>query len=325
MSSAALKSDSNEHKLLVRMPNWIGDCVMALPALYYLQERGYQITLIGKSFIKDIFGSSAWPLILISADKKHLSLAVRANTAKHVLLLTNSLSSALLGVRSGKRCYGYRGDWRSLLLAGSFARTSVHEAASFLRLAMLTDAKLSDVHKQTNITDPHISKISLPDSYKSYIANKQHSLVSDYSCLADKYILLCPFAYGAGINGDSKVWPSWPEFIKQMSNKQQYKIICCPGPGERDAAANLAELGVKVLNDVDLATYLAIMSQAAAIVGNDTGSMHLAAAVNTNCLTLFGASDPKRVCPIGSSFMGAIDTWPGCNDVFAALQVMLNS
>ena len=74
--------------LYIRMPNWIGDCIMALPTLFSLSDCDYQLILLGKPWLGKLF-ANFWPCLNIKN--------VKANQVIHdapCILLTNSFSSA---------------------------------------------------------------------------------------------------------------------------------------------------------------------------------------------------------------------------------------
>ena len=118
--------------LVVRMPNWIGDCVMALPTLNYLEHVGFDLTLIGKAWLTDLFGKQ-WPIITINKQApKIIKQQIANHPANNMLLLPNSLSSAWAGKRAGKACFGYATDGRSWLLKKAFKKPKAqHESEVF--------------------------------------------------------------------------------------------------------------------------------------------------------------------------------------------------
>ena len=44
-------------QLIIRMPNWVGDAIMTLPALYALQSIGFQLDLYGKPWLPDLLSA----------------------------------------------------------------------------------------------------------------------------------------------------------------------------------------------------------------------------------------------------------------------------
>ena len=46
--------------LIVRLRNWIGDVVLALPALEHLSQQGYDLVLVGKPWARDLLSGTPW-------------------------------------------------------------------------------------------------------------------------------------------------------------------------------------------------------------------------------------------------------------------------
>jgi heptosyltransferase-2 len=92
-------------------------------------------------------------------------------------------------------------------------------------------------------------------------------------------------------------------------------MVCCPGPGEDPSAQKLQSLGVTIISHLSIGDYMAVMSLATYIIGNDTGPMHLAGLMNTNCLTLFGATNPARTHPMGCPYLGKQSEWSSLQEV----------
>jgi ADP-heptose:LPS heptosyltransferase len=78
-------------------------------------------------------------------------------------------------------------------------------------------------------------------------------------------------------------------------------VVVLWGPGEEDLAGHVASLcdGIEA-PPTDLEELAALMRCCAVVVTNDTGPMHLAGAVGTPTVTLWGPSDPAEVCPVGA-------------------------
>jgi heptosyltransferase-2 len=70
--------------------------------------------------------------------------------------------------------------------------------------------------------------------------------------------------------------------------------------------------GAHVLEDLDLGSYAAVMSGAKFILANDSGPMHLAAAIDAPVIGIFGRGNPKRTGPWGlrTRIVGSARAWP---------------
>jgi ADP-heptose:LPS heptosyltransferase len=83
-------------------------------------------------------------------------------------------------------------------------------------------------------------------------------------------------------------------------------VIIVGGPGDRELAEEVRHLAGELEHVHNMAGELsfdelgALLERAAVFVGNDTGAMHLAAAVGTPTVAVFGPSDPRRYGPYGA-------------------------
>jgi heptosyltransferase III len=81
---------------------------------------------------------------------------------------------------------------------------------------------------------------------------------------------------------------------------QTHSCVVVLGPAETALEPIFRKLDLPVLKDLDLQTVSGIARIAAAFVGNDSGVSHLAAAVGTSGVVIFGPTDPSRWRPIAS-------------------------
>lgn len=290
-------------KVLVKAPNWLGDAVMALPTLVSLREmlpRGSSISVLTKPAFAELYpgladevlphergGVRPWLRGVRELKKRKFDVA---------LLMTRSFSSAFL-VFSARvpRRVGHG----SSLLTDKVKRAGGHRVLDFHRL-------LEPLGKAPEVRAP---KIELkPDALRW----------AEETMPGGPWIGLNPGAtYGA-----AKQW--YPERFIELGRRLGGKIVVVGGPAE-------AELGERVAKGVDglnLAGKTNIPRLAAAIarcklfVTNDTGPMHVADAVGTPIVAIFGPTDwietppygrghtivrheiecapcKKRVCPLG--------------------------
>jgi heptosyltransferase-2 len=302
--------------LLVRMPNWIGDCMMALPTLHYLEKKGFICTLVGKRWLTTLF-ADAWPVIELSKNSKdHLTL-IHQHPAREMLLLTRSFSSAWLAKKTRKKAIGYKGDYRSFLLFKKYSvYANLHEANHFLKLAQLY---LGDV-----LSPDPLKAYALPNKAALHIKTIQKKLIEDFPILKKPFVLLCPFAVGTHKNGQSKVWPLWQDCMDAIHETYpDLVVIYCPNEGETFAmsTSQSQKSYLYALNHIPLDQYFAIMHLALAVIGNDTGPMHMASCVNKNAFTIFGATDPQRTSPMQGVALGQYQHWPDVKTVLSSLNL----
>lgn len=113
-------------RLVIRAPNWLGDAVMALPAMGSIR-RHFQGSLIvaARSSIAPLFEeeTDAKPDQVLVVDEKHEIEQLRAARADTIVLLPNSFGSAWVARRANiAERWGYAGSARSILLTRAVAR-----------------------------------------------------------------------------------------------------------------------------------------------------------------------------------------------------------
>lgn len=132
-----------------------------------------------------------------------------------------------------------------------------------------------------------------------------------------------------------KQWPivRFAELIRHLAGRLAIRVVVIGGVDERDQASAVLPAGLPVVDLVGrltLTQLAALLARARVLVSNDSGPVHLAAAVGTNTLVLFGASSPatgpRRWGPWGR---GHVVIWKSSmeaimvDEVVAALQDQL--
>ena len=124
--------------LIVRLPNWVGDVVMALPTLHALAELGLNLQLVGQRWAGDLLAAMNMPVCSLEDGFWQTSKKLAKMTEhKKALLLTNSFSSALMMRIAGKAVIGYKTDGRQCLLTSGLSKPTVqqHEVDYFWSIA----------------------------------------------------------------------------------------------------------------------------------------------------------------------------------------------
>jgi heptosyltransferase-2 len=300
--------------LALRLPNWVGDVVMALPAIDLLHRRGLPLTLFGKRWCADLLtgtGLDVRPLpkgIFAAAD------AVRACGARRGVLFTNSFGSALQWRLAGAPAMGHRADGRSLLLGRGLSRPgAMHEVAAFHRLASAAAAWCGRPRDE-----PVPDRLVLPLAER-HRAEAAAALAA--AGVTGPYRVIAPLATGL-IGGKPKVWPSFP-LLCRMLGSVDCTLVACPGPGE-EAALRAVAPGAVQLPGLGLGAYAAVCAKAVAVVANDSGPMHLAAAVGVPVVGVFGLTDPARTRPWSPQgvAVGSRAGWPPVKEVWDVLAAL---
>ena len=107
-------------------------------------------------------------------------------------------------------------------------------------------------------------------------------------------------ALGPGSVGPAKRWSYYPQAAKQLT-EQGHDVWVIGGPGEKDLATEIvAAAGPKArdLTGNDLRNGIVAMAAAEIAIANDSGLMHIAAALDTPTMGIFGPTSPYHWAPL---------------------------
>lgn len=291
--------------LAVRLPNWLGDACMALPALARLRAAGFRLACFGRGWAADLLAGEPDTVAKLPGGLRADVALMRASGATRGVLFPNSFGSGLRMRLAGIDAAGH-GGWRRLLLSRPVRRMAgSHEVEAFWRVA---GAWCEDGR---DMPPPELG-LRLAARHREQAAA---ALLS--AGVTAGYRVLAPLAVGR-IRGQSKQWPGFPVLSRILGERGQ--VVACPGPGE-EAATRAALPGAIVLNGLGVGAYAAVMAGACGVVANDSGPMHLAAAVGTPVVGVFGVSDPGRTRPWSplARTVGDARAWPTADVVAAAV------
>lgn len=308
--------------VIVRLPNWVGDVVMAFPALSHLAQSGFTPMLVGKVWAQALLAGDGWEVEPRAATlgarvaqlqelrRRAARRDARFGDRHNTLLLTNSFSSAFEAWLARLRAVGYRQDGRGWLLSQAVAppRDPVHESTRLWRLA--TALTGSDMPQPA-----HLRLRVAPLAQQAADALlAQHSIGGDFACIV-------PFATGT-MRGQNKTWPEFPQFARWL--KQKLPVIVVPGPAEA-GVARASFPDVLSLEGVDLGVYAGLLKRARLVVANDTGPGHLASAVGAPMISVLGPTDALRYRPWGSQVSVIQQSpWPTIERVSAEARRLLD-
>lgn len=288
-------------RVVVVMPTWLGDCVMATPTLRAvrgLYPEAEVIGVIGRG-VRGAMEGVAWVDRWVERCRD-VPRGERCGSTWGILL-PNSFRSAcelwkLAGV--GRRV-GFGRDGRGFLLTdrllpprgeeGGFAPTPTVQY--YLHIARYLGSK--DPSPRLELCSTVAAESEADNLF-------QETGVADAMAGGRRLILIA-----AGANyGDAKIW--FPERFAAVGAELiigDHAVVAVTGtPRERgilDAVlAAAAGLGVKFVDlaaaGLSLAGLVAVVGRASAVVCNDSGTRHIAAAVGTPVVTVFGPTDPRR-------------------------------
>lgn len=314
--------------IFVRLPNWVGDACMSLPALHMLSNAGFPLVLIGRPWARDLLaGLRPVEFLAIEGPLRQDAARVRAllrsgltrsdqKSGREPTLQTSSgphkgicfpdsISSALVFRLAGIRAGGYRDDGRSLLLKWPIRkpRGSIHVVTSYYHLAR---ALLIKWGMPGNIPVEPGPALNLPLT-SGHIQAANATL--ERAAIHAPFVLLSPTATGLH-RGKIKSWSHYEELAQSLM-AAGWPVVTCPPPNEVDAARD-AVPSAQVLPALPLGAYAALTRRASLVICNDSGTSHIAAAAQSRQLTLFGVTRPERTGPWSpvASWIGEEGHWP---------------
>ncbi len=211
-----------------------------------------------------------------------------ANGFDACFVLPPSFSAALVSLGSGsRRRIGYAGQWRSILLTDALDETGYrggHLSAAYLRL----------LEKYTGAAEPDLPLpcVAPPDSWRAGARE---------AAGGDPYFVLAPGAtYGA-----AKVWPHerYAELAGLLLDRIGGTAVIVGRREERADAAALAEkVGSRARNlagTLSPPALLAVLRGARMAIGNDSGPVHVSAALGVPTVAVFGPTSAEWTAPRG--------------------------
>lgn len=283
------------NRTLVVAPNWVGDTVMAWPVLEALAASGRSLRVLAKPHLHALLGLSpaVGGLLTRQANDTETVAAVRSASCGEAVVLPNSFHSAWIPARAGVPVrWGYPGGFRRPLLRPAVRRRggSGHQVEDYARLL-------------------EAMGVPLPASWEPRLelgaegAAAGERLLTRAGVGGDPILGLFP---GAAF-GPSKRWPlgRFVELSNELRRRHpSARQVVVAGPSELWIAVRLYERTGKIHPvvgpDLDLAELAAVLSRLDLLVTNDSGPMHLAAALGVPCVALFGPTDPDRTRPLGA-------------------------
>ncbi|CAN5374387.1 lipopolysaccharide heptosyltransferase II [soil metagenome] len=300
-------------KILVRGTNWIGDAVMSIPALRELRRifPDAHIALHTRAWADGLFCDATFIDELITFEKSRWKVRdvydnsrfLKSDGFDLAILFPNSFESALTSfLTSIPQRIGYNKDLRGLLLTEPIAvpewKNRRHEV--YYYLGLVAEAQKRVLGRETvSLAFPDTS-VEVADGRKT---NARLKLIE---------FGLDPFkktvAFGVGsTNSRAKRWPAerFAQLNDLIGSEAGANVILVGSKAENDVAAEVFRLSQNKPFDLtgktDLAEVVAILSVIDLLVSNDMGLAHVAPAVGTKTITIFGPTNPETTRPFSQN------------------------
>ncbi len=312
--------------LLVRLPNWLGDLIQALPVVRAAAEDLERpAILLGPAAFAPLLKPRFPDAVYISWTRERRFAAageIRRHAPGTALLLTDSLSSALLAAlaRVPERV-GYAAEFRGAFLtrrvrreAPARSRPRVEEYVALARAAGLA---VPDLPPRIEVLEEERRAAAL--------------LLEERGLGAGRYAVIAPGAsYGPAKRWDPENFASLATALHARDGTRSVLVGSREDVGPAAAVARLAgRAALDVTGETDLPTLTGLLARSALAASNDSGVMHLAAALGTPTVAVFGSTSPvwsgtlapwvralyaaypcspcfRRTCPIGYGCLRSI-------------------
>ncbi|MFK8068099.1 MAG: lipopolysaccharide heptosyltransferase II [Gammaproteobacteria bacterium] len=286
---------------LVVGPSWVGDMVMAQSLFMILKEHNsdLNIDVLAPSWSEPLLERMPEVRNSISMPVGHgkLQLGLRYKIGKQLrnnnydwtILLPNSLKSALIPywAKIPKRT-GFKGE---------------------MRYGLLNDLRHLDKTKLTMTVQRFVSlglsdQTIVPDEYPFPSLELDQKIVKDtlknFDLDTEKPVFaLCP---GAEF-GPAKRWPiEYFAEIAQIKHQEGWQVWIFGSEKDQNVSRSIADQSkvecINLAGKTSLAEAIDLLSQASYVVTNDSGLMHVAAALDRPLTALYGSSDPNFTPPL---------------------------
>ncbi|MEH6582277.1 MAG: lipopolysaccharide heptosyltransferase II [Halioglobus sp.] len=304
-SPAALSFRHDPESILIVLPTWVGDVVMATPVLQAIFERypQAQIHLLTQRHLLPLLEGSpwsrhchVWPPRNKSAEAKQaqktLIKDLRNEQFDLAIMLPNSLRSAWLCWRSGaKRRLGFNRDGRRILLTDALAVPN-KIAGGYEPMPMVDYYGQLAMALGCEHPGDQLTLYTTPDCDES--VNERL-----LSCGVDPQKPLVVISPGANF-GASKCWAPerFAAVADQLIEQHGVAIAMSPGPGEEPLAEAIQQAmkqpSALLTNPcLTLGELKSLIERSVLLLGNDTGPRHFARAFNTSRVTVFGPTERR--------------------------------
>ena len=265
-------------RILIVAPNWIGDALMAQPLLTRLKATGAALEVLAPEWVAPVMRRMPEVGEVIAAPFRHnaLQLGERWRLGRELkrrgyeaaIVLPNTWKSALVPFLAGiPRRVGYVGELRYGLLNSVHRKSPASMPVHYARLAGNGAGALAQPHLE--VTPAEIAE-----------AKRRFGIEGEY-------VVFCPGAE----YGPAKRWP----YFRELAEKIAKPVVLLGSANDKAAAQSIP--AKNLVGGTTLDEAIRLIAGASAVVSNDSGLMHVAAALGRPQLALFGSSSPEHTPP----------------------------
>ena len=295
-------------KIMVRATNWIGDAVISLPTIEALHADfpGSEIVVVAKPWVSELYQNhpAVNRLIVYDPEGAHRGLRgfrklvgeLRSEQFDAAILLQNAFQAAWMAWRAGIPLrVGYARDGRTSMLNEAVEvpppAAYGHQAYYYLQLLYRSGI----IEKPEPVEEVHIY---LADSERRWAARQLQA----FGLGGRRFLVgICP---GASF-GPAKRWPPdrYADLADRLIDALGADVLIFGSRAESALAEAVAQAmehtPVLVAGKTTLREFMALMAKCHLAITNDSGSMHVAAALQIPLLAIFGSTDERATGPLG--------------------------
>ena len=277
--------------------NWVGDNVLALPTYRALHHRFRSeggIAVAAPEHIASLLAAMGLfrKVLPFNGTTRERISVLKSGRFRRAVILPNSFRAAMIAYAAGiGERWGYRTDARGLLLTHGIKRNQErgHQLDDYAPLLAAINAP--------RVVD-EIPTLKLP----VHIREKARKKMRAAGVRLDRPLF---GLHAGGLYGRAKHWGDerYGEIAERLL-EDGYSVVMLTSPGERaQAEAIAAQHGdIPVLGgDGDVLQLAASIAHCSVIVTNDSGPLHLAAALAVPSVSIFGPTDPARTVIPGAT------------------------
>jgi heptosyltransferase-2 len=277
--------------------NWVGDNILALPTFRALQHRFRHdggVAVAVPQNVATLFAATGTfkKVIPWTGSTRERIRVLRGEEFERAIILPNSFRAAVvaLAARIPER-WGYSTDGRRLLLTNAVAKPGDrrHQLDDYTPLLAALNAP--------RVVD-ELPTVSLPSSLRE----KTRKRLRAAGIRLDRPLF---GVHAGGLFGRAKHWGDtrYTETVERLRG-EGYDVLLLTSPGERQQAEMIAAAcnDIPMIgHDGDVMQLAAAISHCSVVITNDSGPLHLAAALAVPSVSIFGPTDPARTVIPGAS------------------------
>ncbi len=303
-------------RVLIRAPNWVGDVVMAVPALRELRRifGGSRITIAGRTWVLGLFygerlADDLMPLTDASGYFERAANFVsearrfRGERFDCAVLLPNSFGTALAARAGGARnVAGYPTDARRFLLSQVIpfepGYKTLHQVRYYLNIAASLETRITG--NSTVDFQRCEPRLVVSDDQRENARSMLERFGLSVAGARDRLLAINPGA----TNSSAKRWPAerFARTADRLHERQGFQTVIVGASADKQVAEEVARLmrtgSAVIAGETSIAELKAVLACARLVISNDTGTSHLSAALGVPTVVVFGPTEHVSTRPL---------------------------